>query len=68
MTEQEIEELKQKVAVTQKANRHFVIEQPTAPGEEVQNSITLTATRVFGAKQYLTPLASEEYWKINYAH
>ena len=67
MTEQEIDELKRKVAVTPKASRPFVFEQPTAPEQEVQRSITLTATRVFGGKKYLTPLASEEYWKINHA-
>ena len=48
MTQEEIEELKQKVAVSTKATRPFVFEKPVAPGEEVQRSITLTATRVFG--------------------
>ena len=61
MTENEIDELKQKVAVTTKGSRPFVFTQPTAPGKEFQKSITLTAMIVFGGKQYLTPLASEEY-------
>ena len=67
MTQEEIEQLKQKVAVTLKATRPFVLEKPAAPGEEVQRSITLTATRVFGGQQVLTPFASEEYWKTNHA-
>ena len=67
MTQEEIEELKQTIASTPKASRPFVFEKPAAPREEVQTSITLTTTRVFVGQQFLTPLASEEYWKINQA-
>ena len=67
MTQEEIEELKQTIASAPKASRPFVFEKPAAPGEEIQRCITLTATRVFGGQQFLTPLASEEYWKINHA-
>ena len=67
MTQEEIEELKQTIASTPKASRPFVFEKPAARGEEVQRSITLTATRVFGGQQFLTPLASEEYCKMNHA-
>ena len=61
MTQEEIEELKQTIASAPKASRPFVFEKPAAPGEEIQRCITLTATRVFGGQQFLTPLASEEY-------
>ena len=43
MTQEEIQALKQKVAVTPKANRPFVFDQPTAPGEETQRKIVLAA-------------------------
>ena len=36
ITQEEIEALKQKVAVTTKTNRPFVFDQPTAPGEATQ--------------------------------
>ena len=48
MTHEEIAALKQKVAVTTKANRPFVFDQPTALGEETQSKIVLAATTVFG--------------------
>ena len=44
MTQEEIEVLKQKVAVTTKASRPFVFDQPAAPGEETQREIVLEAT------------------------
>ena len=67
MIQEEIHELKQKIAVTTKANRHFIFDKPTVPGEEVPRSITLTTTRVFESQQYLTPLTSAEYSNINHA-
>ena len=67
MTQEEIEALKQKVAVTPKANWPFVFDKPAAPGEEIQRKIILAATKVFGRQEYLTPLAAAEYWDINFA-
>ena len=67
MTQEEIEEVKHTIASTSKASRPLVFAQPAAPGAEVQRRITLTATRVFRGQQFLTPLASEEYWNINHA-
>ena len=66
MTQEEIEALKQKVAVTPKANRPFVFDQPTAPGEETQRKIVLAATTVFGRTEYMTPLAPKEYWDLHF--
>ena len=66
MTQEEIEALKQKVAVTTKANRPFVFDQPTAPGEETQREIVLAATTVFGTIEYMTPLAPKEYWDLHF--
>lgn len=63
----EIDELKQKIAVTSTANRHFISDTPAALEEEVQIRITFTAIRVFAALQFLTPLTSEGYCKINHA-
>ena len=60
MTQEEIEELKLTIVTTPKAFRLFVFEKLTAPGEEVQRSISLTAMRVFGEPQFLTLLASEQ--------
>ena len=68
MTQEEIEDLKQTIASTPKASRPFSFEQPAAPGEEIQKSITLVATKTFGGQQFLTPLVSAEYWNINFAH
>ena len=64
ITQEEIEPLKQKVAVTTKANRPFVFDQLTAPGEETQRKIVLAATTVFGRIEYMTPLAPKEYWDL----
>ena len=61
MTQEEIGALKQKVAVTPKANRPFIFDQPTAPGEETQRKVVLAATTVFGRIEYMTPLAPKEY-------
>ena len=61
ITQQEIEALKQKVAVTAKVTRPFVFDQPIAPGEETQRKIVLAATTVFGRIEYMTPLAPKEY-------
>ena len=66
MTQEEIEALKQKVAVTPKANRPFVFDQPTAPGEETQRNIVLAATTVFGRIEYMTSLATKEYWDLHF--
>ena len=66
MTQEEIEALKQKVAVTTKANRPFVFDQPTAPGEETQRKIVLAATTVFGRIEYMTPLALKEYRDLHF--
>ena len=66
ITQEEIEELKQKVAVTTKANRPFVLHQPTAPGEATQRKIILAATTVFGRIEYMTPLAPKEYWDLHF--
>ena len=67
MPQENMKELKQTIAYTTKASRPFVFEKPAAPADDVQSSITLTATRVCGGQQFLTPLASEAYWKINHA-
>ena len=61
MTQAVIEGLKQKVAVRTKANRPFHFDKPTAPGEETQRKIVLAATTVFGRKEYMIPLAPNEY-------
>ena len=66
-TQEEMQELKQKVAVTTKPNRPFVFDQSTAPGEETQSKIALQATRVYIAKEFLTALAPTEYWHIHFA-
>ena len=66
MTTGEIEALKQNVAVTTKASRPFVFDQPTAPAEETQRKIVLAATTVFGKIEYLTPLAAKEYWDLHF--
>ena len=65
MTEEEIEGLKQKVAVTTKANRPFVFDQPTVRGEGTQRKIVLAATTVFGRIEYMTPLAPKENWDLH---
>ena len=67
MTLVEIEHLKQTIASTPKASRPFIFEQPVAPGDDIQKSITLISTKPFGGQQFLTPLASAEYWKLNFA-
>ena len=67
MTQEEIQELKQKVAVTTKATRPFVFDQPAAPGEETQRKITVATTSEFGRQEFLTPLATKEYWDVNFA-
>ena len=61
ITQEEIQALKQKVAVTPKTNRPFVFNQPTAPGEETQRKIVLAATTVFSRIEYMTPLGPKEY-------
>ena len=66
MTEEEIQALKQQVAVTTKANRPFVFDQPTAPGEETQRKIVLAATPVIGRIEYMTPLAPKEYCDLHF--
>ena len=66
MTQEDIEASKQKVAVTSKANRPFVSDQPRAPGEEKQRKIVLPATTVYGRQEYMTPLAPKEYWDVNF--
>ena len=66
MTSEEIEALKQKVAVTTKANRLCVFDQPAAQGEETQRKIVLAATTVFGRIEYMTPLAPKEYWDLHF--
>ena len=66
MTQEEIEALKQKVAVTTKANRPFVFDQPTALGLETQRKIVLAATTVFGRIEYMTPLPPKEYWDLHF--
>ena len=66
MTQEEIEGLKQKVAVTTKVNRPFVFDQATAPGEKTQRQIELAAITVFGRIEYMTPLAPEEYWDLHF--
>ena len=66
MTEEEIQALKQQVAVTTKANRPVVCDQPTASGEETQRKIVFAATTVFGRKAYMTPAAPKEYWDLHF--
>ena len=66
MTQEEIQALKQKVAVTTMAHRPCVFDQPTASGEEIQSKIVLATTTVFGRKEYITPLAAEEYWDLHF--
>ena len=66
-TQEVIEERKQTIAVTPNANRPFIFDKPAAPAEEVHRSITVTATRVFVGQQFLTPLASREYWTIKHS-
>ena len=58
--------MKQKVAVTTKANRPFVFHQPTASGEETQIKIVFAATTVFVSKEYMTPLAPKEYLDLHF--
>ena len=65
--QQRIEELKQKVAVTTKATRPFVCNQAAAPEEETQRKITLAATSECGKRDFLTPLAPEEYGDVDFA-
>ena len=67
MTQDEIEKLKQKVAVTASACRPFVFHQLAAPGEERQEKIAFQATRVFLATEFSTPLAPAEYCDIHFA-
>ena len=67
MTQEEIQELKQKVAVPTKPTRPFVFYQLTASGDAVQRKIILQGDRVFGAKQFFTLLAPAEYWNIHFA-
>ena len=64
MTNKENEALIQKVPVTTKANRPFVFDQPTVPGEETERKIVLAATSVFGRIEYMTRLAPTEYWDL----
>ena len=66
MTQDEIEAQKQEVAITPKANRPFVFDQPTAPGEETQRKITLATTTVFGRIEYMISLAPKEYWDLHF--
>ena len=66
MTQEEIEALKQKVAVTTKETRPFVFDQPTAAGEETQRKIRLAATTVFGRIEHTTSLATKEYWNLHF--
>ena len=65
ITQEEIEGLKEKGAVTTKANRPFVFDQLTALGEETQRKIILAATTVFGRIEFMTPLAPQEYWDLH---
>ena len=65
VTSLQIEELKQKDAVTSKARKQFVFDQPAAPGEETQRKIILAATKEFGKQEFLIALASKEYWYVN---
>ena len=67
MSQEEIHELKQKVAVTLKAAGPFVIGQPAAPGEEELRRIILQDTSAFVAKNFLTLLASAESWNIHFS-
>ena len=66
MTQEEIEAFKQNVAVTTKATRPFVFDQPTPPGEETECKIILAATTVFGRIEYMTRLAPNEYWDLHF--
>ena len=61
ITQEEIEVLKQTVAVTTKANRPFVYNQTTAPGEETQRKIVLASITVFGRIECMTRLTLKEY-------
>ena len=61
MTQEEIEELKQIVAVPTKAHRPFILDEPAAPGEGTQRKIAMQATRVFEAKEFCTPFAPVGY-------
>ena len=66
MSQEIIEALKQKGAVTTKATRPFVVDQPIASGEKTQRKIVLAATTVFGRIEYMTPLAPKEYWDLHF--
>ena len=66
MTHEEFEALKQKVAVTTKARRTFVFDQPTAPGEQTTRRIVLAATSVFGRIEYMTPFTNKEYCDLQF--
>ena len=65
-TQEEIEGLNQKVAVTAKARRPFVFDSPTAAGAETQRNIVFAATSVFGRIEYMTPLATKKYWDLHF--
>ena len=62
VTQQEIDELKKKVAVTIKIRRPFVLYQAAAPGEEIQKLIIRIGTNTFENRELLTPPASTTYW------
>lgn len=49
------------------ANRPLVFDKPTAPGEEVQRAIVLTATNTCVRQAYVIPLARVQYWHANFA-
>ena len=49
MKQEELDELKQRIAVTSRAHRPFIFDKPAAAVEDDQRSMTLTATRVFVA-------------------
>ena len=66
MTQEEIEALKQKVAVTTTANTPFVFNQPTALGGETQRKIVLATRTVFGRIESMTPLAPKEYGDLHF--
>ena len=53
--------------MTIQVNKPFVIDQAAASGEETERKITLQATTVVRAIEFLTPPVPAEYWDIHSA-
>ena len=66
MTQEEIADSNQNVAVTSKATRPLVFDQPAAPREQTERKITLAAPTEYVSTEFLTPLVPKEYWHVNF--